>query len=85
MPELYAATPPPDWLSMIFSDVMTRDLRLETPKTLMVCDVSRACVYAPSIRPIYVKIIDEDQEAGDAARCGRLIVSMHGARDAAFN
>ena len=49
------------------------------------CDVSRAYFYAPAIRPVYVKIIGEDFELGDENRCGRLNVSMYGARGAAMN
>ena len=51
----------------------------------MAFDVSRAYSYAPSIRPVYVKIVDEHYEDGNENRCGRLNVSMHGARDAALN
>ena len=55
------------------------------PVTFMVRDVSRACSYAQAIRLVYVKMIDEDQEPGDADRCGRLHASMYGTRGAALN
>ena len=48
-------------------------------------DVSRAYFYARAIRPVYVKLPAEDQEAGDEDRCGRLLMSMYGTRDAAQN
>ena len=55
------------------------------PDELFTCDVSRECSYAPAVRPVYVKIGDGDSEEGDEQRCGRLNVSMYGARDAALN
>ena len=52
---------------------------------IMYADVSRAYVYAKAVRPVYVKLPDEDREEGDEARCGKLLVSMYGTRDAALN
>lgn len=51
---------------------------------LMTCDVSRAYPYAPAVRPVYVKIAEEDREPGAEGTCGKLNVSMCGTRDAAF-
>ena len=51
----------------------------------MYADVSRAYFYAKAVRTAYVKLLEEDQEEGDAGKCGRLRMSMHGTRDAAFN
>ena len=37
------------------------------------------------MRPVYVKLPDEDVEPGDEGKCGRLKMSMYGTRDAALN
>ena len=47
--------------------------------------MSRAFFYAAAVRPVYVKLPDEDREDGDAGICGKLRVSMYGTRDAALN
>ena len=79
-PDLYAATPPSECLRLMLSKLAS------TPgATLMYADVSRAYFYAPAVRPVYVKIADEDREAGDEEKCGRLKMSMYGTRDAALN
>jgi hypothetical protein len=52
---------------------------------IMYADVSRAYFYAKAVRPVYVKLPDEDREEGDEARCGKLLMSMYGTRDAALN
>lgn len=49
----------------------------------MACVVSRAWLYAPCIRLVYVNVIDEGFEERGEIRCRRLNVSMHGTRDAA--
>ena len=51
----------------------------------MYADVSRAYFYAKAVRPVYVKLPEEDIEAGDEGKCGRLRMSMYGTRDAALN
>jgi hypothetical protein len=51
----------------------------------MYADVSRAYFYAKAVRPVYVKLPDEDFETGDENMCGRLVMSMYGTRDAAMN
>ena len=35
--------------------------------------------------PVYVKFPDEDMADGDECRCGKLMMSMYGTRDAALN
>ena len=52
---------------------------------LMMCEVSGAYFYAPAIRPIYVRIADEDFEEGGGNIGGRFSVSMYGTRGAALN
>lgn len=51
----------------------------------MVCDVSGAYCYAPSIHAVYVKMVEEDLQEGDEDTCGRFNVPMYGVRDVAFN
>ena len=48
--------------------------------TLMYADVSRAYFYAKAERPVYVKLPDEDREAGDEHRCGPawFFINLHG-------
>ncbi len=79
-PELYAATPPSECLRLMLNQ-LTNDRR----KKLMYADVSRAYFYARAKRPVYVKLPDEDKEEGDEMKCGRLVMSMYGTRDAATN
>ena len=52
---------------------------------MMYADVSRAYFYAKAVRPVYVKLPDEDYEEGDERKCARLLMSMYGTRDAAAN
>ena len=52
---------------------------------LMYADVSRAYFYAKAKRPVYVRLPEEDIEEGDEGKCGRLLMSMYGTRDAALN
>lgn len=88
MPELYAATPPLECLRMLVPSAMhllAGEAGTKKTMKIMVCDVSRVYCYAPAIRPVYVKMVDEDFEEGGENRCGKLNVSMYGTRDAAFN
>ena len=88
MPGLYAAAPPLECLRVIASSAMIEDTDsgdMRNPKRVMVCDVSRAYFYAPAIRPVYVKMVEEDFEPGDENTCGRFNAPMHGTRGAALN
>ena len=51
----------------------------------MAIHVKSACFYAPAIRPIYIKIPDEDWELGDEENVARLNLSLYGTKDAAKN
>ena len=51
----------------------------------MYADVSRAYLYAKAVRPIYVRLPEEDMEEGDESRCGKLMMSMYGTREVAMN
>ena len=48
----------------------------------MVNDVGRAFFHAKARRDVYVQIADDDEQAGDEHRCGKLNFSMYGTRDA---
>ena len=79
-PDLYAATPPSECLKLLLSRLSS------TPKMkLMYADVSRAYFYAKAVRPVYVVLPAEDFCEGDEDRCGELVMSMYGTRDAALN
>ena len=79
-PDLYAATPPSECLRMLIS----RMASIPGAQMLYV-DVSRAYFYAKAVRAVYVQFQEEDSEEGDQGRCGKLLMSMYGTRDAAFN
>ena len=52
---------------------------------IMYNDVDRAYFHAPTRRPIYIQIPDEDFEPGDEDHVGVLNLSLYGTRDAAMN
>ena len=79
-PELYAATPPSESLRLMISKFASN-----RSMDLMYANVSRAYFYAKTVRAVYVKLLEEDQEEGDEGKCGRLKMSMYGTRDAALN
>jgi len=81
-PELYAATPPSECLRLMLSLLASNR---KQGHSLIYADVSRAYFYAKAVRPVYVKLPQEDLEPGDENRCGRLKMSMYGTRDAALN
>ena len=71
----------------MFSMVMTQFAKDgcklgEEKRKLLFVDVRRAYLYAPSRRPVYVTLPDEDSEPG---MCRRLNVLMYGTQDAAAN
>ncbi|MBN71658.1 MAG: hypothetical protein CME32_20555 [Gimesia sp.] len=79
-PDLYAATPPGECMRLMLSKLASgRHMRL------MYADVSRAYFYAKAVRPVYVRLPQEDAQDGDEGKCGKLIMSMYGTRDAALN
>ena len=81
-PELYAATPPSECLRLMLS-LLASGRKQGTG--LMYADVSRAYFYARAVRPVYVRLPEEDTEKGDEGKCGKLLMSMYGTRDAALN
>ena len=80
-PDLFAATPPSECLKMLLSTLATKGKSYR----LLYADVSRAYFYAEAVRPVYVQLPQEDLEEGDGQRCGNLLMSMYGTRDAAHN
>ena len=52
---------------------------------MMHADVSRPYFFAKAVRPVYVELPEKDKEFGDQNKCGRLVMSMYGTRDAAIN
>ena len=84
--ELFAAMPPLEAIRMVISHAASiKEGSSHHTRSLMTADVSRAYFNAPARRPIYVEIPAEDHEPGDEHRCGELLASMYGTRDAARN
>ena len=83
-PELFAATPPLEYLRFLVSCVASSQWSA-SPTRLMVQDVKKAYFYADATRKVYVKLPDEDKKAGEEHLCGVLRKSLYGTRDAAFN
>ena len=86
--EMFSAMPPLEAVKMVISHVASYAgiCGERSPRRgLMIADVSRAYFNAPARRAIYVEIPAEDQEPGDEDKCGRLLASMYGTRDAARN
>ena len=79
-PEWFAATPPGECLKVLLSR-MASNRKFK----MLYADVSRAYFYAAAVRPVFVKLPEEDLEEGDEGKCGKLRVSMYGTRDAALN
>ena len=84
---MFAATPPLEAKKMLFSMAMSsfaqnRANNFHGVQKLLFIDVRRAYFYAPSRRPVYVALPEEDPCPG---YCARLNVSMYGTRDAASN
>lgn len=80
-PELFAPTPPTECLNTCLSKLATKG----ADHKVLYFDVSRAFFYAKVERPVFVKLPAEDLEPGDENKCGRLLMSMYGTRDAAVN
>ena len=85
--DLFAATPPLESLRYIVSTCASNQLHPEPSERycLMSNDIKRAYFYAPSTRPIFIEIPEEDREQGDEGMVGQLNLSLYGTRDAALN
>ena len=78
---MFAATPPIEALKFIMS--CTANQKGSERKTIIMSnDVRRAYFYAPSVRWVFIQILDEDYEEDDEDRCAELDFSMYGTRDA---
>ena len=52
---------------------------------MMHADISRAYFQAKALRPVYIKLPNEEYEEGDECKRARLLMSMYGARNEATN
>ena len=75
-PELFAATPPIEYVRYLVSCVASSQFSPE-PRRLMVQDVKKAYFYAPATRKIYVKLPDEDRGPDEQGLCGILRKSLY--------
>ena len=82
--DLFSPAPPLEITKMLIAKC-TRGQSRRKPLRAGVFDVSRAYVYAPCRRTLFIKIPQEDWEPGDEDTAGRLNLSLYGARDAAQN
>ncbi len=83
--DLFATTPPLEALKALFSLAVTEGVGYEKNnkdkgRKLEFIDVRRAYFQAKPRRPVFIKLPDEDWEAG---KVGKLFKSMYGTRDAA--
>ena len=80
-PDLFAATPPLEYLRYLVARCASSQLGLAKTK-LMVQDVKKAYFYAPATRDVYVELPPERAQTG---MCATLHKSLYGTRDAALN
>ena len=84
MPELFAATPPLEFIKFLISLCASAQWSA-SPTRLMVCDVKKAYFYAKATRRVFVALPAEDQTESEKDMCGLLERSLYGTRDAAYN
>ena len=82
--DLFAGMPPLEAKKALFSLAATKSLKGKDGSKFKLgfIDVSKAYLYAPVRRDIYIELPEGDRESG---MCGRLIYSLYGTRDAAQN
>ena len=83
-PELFAATPPIEFIKFLVSCCASSPWS-GRPTRLMVNDVRKAYFYAEATRRVFVALPDEDRKEGEEEMCALLLESLYGTRDAAFN
>ena len=83
-PELFAATPPVEYIRYLVSCCASSQWT-HNPTRIMVQDVKKAYFYAPATRRVFVALPDEDRLEGEEDQCALLLQSLYGTRDAAFN
>lgn len=76
-PDLYTAGPPIDMLRFVVSSAVTGWSRAGRRREVMVNGVARAYFDAPSLKPKFSEICNQDFETGDKGECGELTVSMY--------
>ena len=62
-PELFAATPPLEFIKYFISRCASRQ-RKARPRRLMIQDMSKAYFFAPATKDIYIELPPEDEEPG---------------------
>ena len=62
-PECFAATPPSEFIKYVISRCASRQ-RNSRPSRLMIQDISKAHVFAPATRDIFIELSSEDAEPG---------------------
>ena len=62
-PELFAATPPLEFIKYLVSRCASRQRRAR-PSRLMIQDISKAYFFAPATRDIFIELPPEDSEPG---------------------
>lgn len=77
----FASTPPTEALRMIVSRASTADAN-KKPGMITINGFSRAYVYAPALRKLFIRLPPEDKKATQDM-VGRLNVAPYGTRDAA--
>ena len=82
---MFAATPPLEANKLLYSLATTEGVGYNEEDRaggicLMFIDIKRAFFNAQARRPVYVQLPPEDNEEG---KCGRLLKSLYGTRDAA--
>ena len=80
-PDLFAATPPLEFLRYLVSRCASSQTSARKTK-LMVQDVKKAYFYAPATQDLYVDLPPERSQPG---MCAKLNKSLYGTRDAALN
>ena len=80
-PDLFAVTPPLEFLRYLVSRCASSQLGIRRGK-FMVQDVKKAYFYAAATRDVYVDLPPERAQPG---MCAKLYKSLYGTRDAALN
>ena len=81
-PDLFAATSPLEGVKLVLSQAASSDNK---DQVVLIVDVRRAYFYARATRRVFIQLPEEDWEPGDEGRCGLLLQSLYGTRDAALN
>ena len=79
--DLFAATPPLEGMNVILYMTATAN----NGEVVMINDISRAFFRAKVERDVYIQLPEEARNKGEEHLCGKLRLSMYGARDAVQN